>query len=292
MKVTKVVIPAAGVGTRFLPATKAVPKELIPLVDRPLIHEVVTEAVRSGINKLILVTAAGKSSIEDYFDINTALERFLEEKGKKEILDEVRRISRMVEVLSVRQKEPRGLGHAVLCARDLVGDQPFAVILPDELMDSDVPCLRQLADLSSKTGMSVVGLKEVPESETRKYGIIDGEPTGGGSFMVRGVVEKPEPDRSPSRMAVIGRYILDPGIFEVLESLKPGAGGEIQLADALDHLAQRGELAGQVFQGVRHDAGDKLGFLMATVHYALKDERLGPPFLKFLQERVGESGEK
>ena len=292
MKVRKAVIPAAGVGTRFLPATKAVPKELIPLVDRPLIHEVVAEAVRTGIDKLILVTAAGKSSIEDYFDINPTLERFLEEKGKRDILEEVRRISRMVEVLSVRQKEPRGLGHAVLCARDLVGDEPFAVILPDELMDSDVPCLSQLADLSSKTGASVIGLKEVPESETRKYGIIDGEPMGGGAFKVHGVVEKPEPDQSPSRMAVIGRYVLDPAIFKVLESLEPGAGGEIQLADALDRLAKRGELAGQVFKGIRHDAGDKLGFLMATVHYALKDERLGPPFLEFLREKVGKTGEK
>ena len=292
MKVTKAVIPAAGVGTRFLPATKAVPKEMIPLVDRPLIHEVVAEAVRSGVEKLVLVTASGKSSIEDYFDVNPSLERFLEEKGKGEILEEVRRISRMVEVLAVRQKEPRGLGHAVLCARDLIGQEPFAVILPDELMDSRVPCLRQLVDLFSKTGRSVIGLKEVPESETSKYGIIDGEPQGDGSFRVRGVVEKPEPSRAPSRMAVIGRYVLDPVIFQVLGSLEPGAAGEIQLADALDQLARRGDLAGQVFDGVRHDAGDKLGYLMATVHYALKDERLGPPFLKFLREKIGFSGEK
>ncbi|MBN2720747.1 MAG: UTP--glucose-1-phosphate uridylyltransferase GalU [Proteobacteria bacterium] len=292
MKATKAVIPAAGFGTRFLPATKTVPKEMIPLVDRPLIHEVVMEAVRSGIDRLVLVTAAGKSSIEDYFDINPALERFLEEKGKGEILEEVRRISRMVEVLAVRQKEPRGLGHAVLCARDLVGAEPFAVILPDEIMDSEIPCLMQLDALFSRTGQSVIGLQEVPRSETGKYGIIDGDPEQGGAYRVRGVVEKPDPAKAPTRMAVIGRYLLAPEIFPILENLPPGAGGEIQLADALDILARRGELAGQVFQGTRHDAGDKLGFLMATVHYGLKDRRLGPPFLRFLREKISSLGEK
>jgi UTP--glucose-1-phosphate uridylyltransferase len=286
MKVRKAVIPAAGVGTRFLPATKAIPKELIPVVDRPLIHEVVTEAVQSGIDSLVLVTAAGKSAIEDYFDIDPTLERFLEEKGKGDILDEVRRISRMVEVSAVRQKEPKGLGHAVLCARDFVGGDPFAVLLPDELMDGEVPCLKQLADRYGETGRSVIALREVPESQTHKYGIIDGEPTEEGFYRIRSVVEKPEPGTAPTNMAVIGRYILVPELFTHLESLGPGAGGEIQLADALQALAHEGKLDGLVFKGIRHDAGDKLGFLMATVHYALKDNTLGPPFLSFLNEKV------
>jgi UTP--glucose-1-phosphate uridylyltransferase len=286
MKVRKAVIPAAGIGTRFLPATKTIPKELIPIVDRPLIHEVVTEAVQSGINNVVLVTASGKSAIEDYFDINPTLERFLEEKGKDEVLKEVRSISRLVEVFTVRQKEPRGLGHAVLCARDFVGEEPFAVILPDELMDGEVPCLKQLADQYVKTGRSVIALREVPEPETHKYGIIDGELTGEGLYRINRVVEKPEQGSAPSNMAVIGRYILVPKVFTHLESLGPGAGGEIQLADALEKLALEGELDGLVFKGVRHDAGDKLGFLMATVHYALKDKILGPPFLRYLSERV------
>ena len=191
MKVRKVVIPAAGVGTRFLPATKTVPKELIPIVDRPLIHKVVAEAVQSGIRDLVLISAAGKSAIEDYFDIDPALERFLEDKGKDSILKEIRRISRMVEVAAVRQKEPRGLGHAVLCAREFVGPEPFAVILPDELMDGNVPCLKQLADLFEKTDRSVIALREVPPSETHKYGIIEGEETGKGAFRIRRVIEKP-----------------------------------------------------------------------------------------------------
>jgi UTP--glucose-1-phosphate uridylyltransferase len=286
MKVRKAVIPAAGVGTRFLPATKTVPKELIPIVDRPLIHEVVTEAVRSGINNLVLITAAGKSSIEDYFDIDPALERFLEEKGKTEILDEVRRVSRMVEVAAVRQKEPRGLGHAVLCARDFIGTEPFAVLLPDELMDGQVPCLKQLTDVFVNTGRSIIALREVHESQTHKYGIIDGEQTEKGVYRIRNVIEKPVPGSAPTNIAVIGRYVLVPEIFGFLESLEPGAGGEIQLADALGGLAQADELDGLVFDGVRYDAGDKLGYLMATVHYALKDENLGPSFLQFLKEKV------
>jgi UTP--glucose-1-phosphate uridylyltransferase len=290
MKVRKAVIPAAGVGTRFLPATKAIPKELIPLVDRPLIHEVVSEAVQSGISDIVLVTAAGKSSIEDYFDIDPTLERFLAEKGKDEMLEQVRGVSRMVEVSSVRQKEPKGLGHAVHCGRGFVGAEPFAVILPDELMDGKVPCLKQLSDHFETTGRSVVALREVPPSETHKYGIIDGELEGEGVYRIRNVVEKPSADHAPTNMAIIGRYILVPEIFTLLESQEPGAGGEIQLADALDGLAQSGELDGLVFQGIRHDAGDKLGFLMATVHYALKNESLGPPFLLHLREKIKEPG--
>jgi UTP--glucose-1-phosphate uridylyltransferase len=286
MKVRKAVIPAAGVGTRFLPATKAVPKELIPIVDRPLIQLVVTEAVASGISDLVLITAAGKSSIENYFDIDPNLERFLEAKGKDEVLQEVRAVSRMVDVASIRQKEPQGLGHAVLCARDFIGPEPFAVMLPDELFDAQIPCLAQLLDIFEKTGRSVIALQDVPEGETHRYGIIDGDQTEPGIYRIRNLVEKPPTGSAPTNVAVVGRYVLVPGIFSCLESLPSGTGGEIQLTDALNRLAQADELYGLVIDGIRHDAGNKLGYLMATVHYALKDKDHGPLFLRYLREKL------
>ncbi|UCG39130.1 MAG: UTP--glucose-1-phosphate uridylyltransferase GalU [bacterium] len=290
MKVRKAVIPAAGLGTRFLPATKAIPKELMTLVDRPLISEVVTEAVKSGISDIIFVTARGKAAIEDYFDIDAALESHLEGKGSEGVLREIRHISRMVQVSSVRQKEPRGLGHAVLCAMNAVGAEPFAVILPDDLVDSPIPCLAQLAEVFGNTGKSVVALQEVPPEETHRYGIIEGVQTGPNTFRISRFVEKPPPGTAPSNLAVIGRYVLVPEIFPVLAGLEPGSGGEIQLTDALDRLAARDEVHGLVFDGIRHDAGDKLGFLKATVHYALKDESLGPPFMRYLLDTLAVRG--
>jgi UTP--glucose-1-phosphate uridylyltransferase len=287
MKVAKAVFPVAGLGTRFLPATKVVPKELLPLVDRPLIQEAVSETVQSGIGDIVLVTAAGKSSIEDYFDINSALESFLEAGGKTEDLEEIRRLSRQVEVVSVRQKEPRGLGHAVLCARSCMGVEPFAVVLPDDLVDSVKPCLRQLLEVFERKGKSVVALQEVPDSETFRYGIIEGEAEEDGVYRIRGLVEKPAPGSAPSNLAVIGRYVLTPGIFSILESVEPGAGGEIQLTDALSRLAVQDAVYGLVIDGTRYDAGSKLGFLEATVHYALKNPEFGPSFLRFLVEKVG-----
>jgi UTP--glucose-1-phosphate uridylyltransferase len=289
VQVRKVVIPAAGMGSRFLPATKVVPKELFPLVDRPLIHEVVSEAIASGMSDLILVTARGKSAVEDYFDIDPGLENFLEAKGDMKTLERVREASRMIQVASVRQKEPLGLGHAVLCARDLVGPEPFAVILPDDLIDARTPCLAQLLDLFSRTGKSVVALQEVPDDQTHMYGIIQGRQTEPGVFHVESFVEKPPPGTAPSNYAVIGRYILDPGVFSLLESQDRGVGGEIQLTDALNSLAADDTVYGLVFEGLRHDAGDRLGLLMANIHYALKDDELAPRLLEFMAAKMAHS---
>ncbi len=290
MKINKVVIPAAGMGTRFLPATKAIPKEMLPLVDRPLIHEVVQEAVDSGIEELVLVTARGKTSLEDYFDIDPALENFLREKGNTPMLERVRAISRMVEVVAVRQKEPRGLGHAILCARDVVGTEPFAVILPDDLIDAQAPCLSQMAAVFQQTGKTVVALQEVPEKDTHMYGIIQGEETAPGLYRVNRFVEKPPQGTAPSRLAVIGRYILVPGIFPLLEKQGAGAGGEIQLTDALNSLSGQEAVYGLLFEGQRYDAGDRLGFLKANIHYALKDPELGPGLLRYMESRLSGKG--
>ena len=286
MEVRKVVIPAAGLGTRFLPATKAVPKELFPLVDRPLIHEVVSEAVASGISDLILVTARGKSAVEDYFDIDSGLESFLEARGNTQLLERVRDASRMIQVASVRQKEPLGLGHAVMCARDFVGLEPFGVILPDDLIDASTPCLAQLLSVFSRTGKSVVALQEVPEDQTHMYGIIEGTQTEPGVYRVDSFVEKPPSGTAPSNLAVIGRYILVPDIFQILESQDRGVGGEIQLTDALNSLAREDAAYGVVFEGLRHDAGDRLGLIKANIHYALKDDALRPGLLQFMVDRL------
>ena len=291
MEVRKVVIPAAGLGTRFLPATKAVPKELFPLVDRPLIHEVVSEAVASGISDLILVTARGKSAVEDYFDIDSGLESFLEARGNTQLLERVRDASRMIQVASVRQKEPLGLGHAVMCARDFVGLEPFGVILPDDLIDASTPCLAQLLSVFSRTGKSVVALQEVPEDQTHMYGIIEGTQTEPGVYRVESFVEKPPSGTAPSNLAVIGRYVLVPDIFPILESQDRGVGGEIQLTDALNSLAREDAAYGVVFEGLRHDAGDRLGLIKANIHYALKDDALRPGLLQFMVERLSSAEE-
>jgi len=289
LEVRKVVIPAAGLGTRFLPATKAVPKELFPLVDRPLIHEVVNEAVASGISDLVLVTARGKSAVEDYFDIDAGLESFLETRGDTLLLERVRDASRMIRVASVRQKEPLGLGHAVLCARDFVGLEPFGVILPDDLIDASTPCLAQLLSVFSRTGKSVVALQEVPEDQTHMYGIIDGTQTEPGVYRVESFVEKPPSGKAPSNLAIIGRYILVPEIFQILESQDRGVGGEIQLTDALNSLAREDAAYGVVFDGLRHDAGDRLGLIKANIHYALKDDALRPGLLQFMVDRLSDT---
>jgi UTP--glucose-1-phosphate uridylyltransferase len=273
-------------GTRFLPATKVVSKELLPLVDRPLIQEAVDEAIASGIGNLILVTARGKSAMEDYFDIDPGLESFLERKGDSRMLQRVREVSRMVQVASVRQKEPLGLGHAVLCARDLVGVEPFAVMLPDDLIDAAKPCLAQLLDLFARTGKSVVALQEVPDDQTHMYGIIEGRKTEEGVYRVESFVEKPPPGTAPSNLAVIGRYILVPGVFPLLESQERGVGGEIQLTDALNSLADTDGVYGVLFEGLRYDAGDRLGLLKANIHYALKDDELAPGLLQFMTEKI------
>lgn len=290
MKVRKAVIPAAGLGTRFLPITKTVPKEMLPLLDRPVIQEVIEESVLSGITDIILVTGMGKSSIEDYFDISLQLERFLAEKGKESLLDRVREVSRMVDIASIRQKEPKGLGHAVQCSRSLVGDDPFAVLLGDDIIDAETPCTAQLIEVFEKFEKPVVALQEVPLAEVHRYGVVDGKEVEPGVFSISRLVEKPEPDKAPSNLAVTGRYILPPEIFTHLEAVRPGLGGEIQLTDALDSMAAESGVYGVVFKGKRYDTGNILGFLIANIQYALKDEELGPQLLHYLNTIVCQEG--
>jgi len=287
-KVRKAVFPAAGLGTRFLPATKAQPKEMLPVVDKPLIQYGVEEAIHSGVKNIIIVTGRNKSSIEDHFDVSFELERILEAKGKKDLLAIVQGISDMISVAYVRQKEALGLGHAVLRARELVGPEPFAVVLSDDVIRADTPCLRQLLDIYESYGASVVALMEVPEESVSAYGVVEAEPVDhGGStdrlFRIRNLVEKPRRGEAPSRLAIIGRYVLTPEIFSSIDSVGPGAGGEIQLTDALRHLLLDRPIYGLRFQGRRYDAGDKLGFLQATVELALGREDLGGPFRTYLK---------
>lgn len=290
MGVRKFVVPAAGVGSRFLPATKVVAKELFPLIDRPLIHWIVDEAVASGLSDLILVTARGKSAVEDYFDIDPGLENLLETRGETEKLEIIRRISRTIGVASVRQKEPLGLGHAVLCARDLVGEETFGVMLPDDITYGSPPCLSQLLSVYAGTGKSVIAVQEVPPEETHKYGIVSGKEIEPGLLHVESFVEKPAPGTAPTNFASIGRYVLTPDVFPLLLSQDRGVGGEIQLTDALNGLASEGTLRAVVFKGVRHDAGDKLGLIKANIHFALKDEELGPRLLEYMSSILSESG--
>jgi UTP--glucose-1-phosphate uridylyltransferase len=287
-KVRKAVLPAAGLGTRFLPATKAQPKEMLTVVDKPQIQYVVEECVASGIEHIIIVTGKGKNAIEDHFDYSPTLERFLEEKGKKEQAAMVRRISEMAQVSYTRQKEPLGLGHAVLVARHLVGDEPFAVLLGDVLIPGPNPATKQLIDVFVATGVGAIAVEEVPKEKTHLYGIVDGQPAaqppfGARLLRVRDVVEKPEPDKAPSNLAITGRYVLPPEIFDCLERTKPGASNEIQLTDALRILAQEKGLWAYIYEGVSYDAGEKLGFLKATVEIALQNPEFGGAFRAYLK---------
>ena len=287
-KVRKAVFPAAGLGTRFLPATKAQPKEMLPLVDKPLIQYGVEEAMHSGVQNIIIVTGRGKSAIEDHFDVSFELEHLLDTRNKKELLATVRAVSDMIDVSYVRQKEALGLGHAVLRAREMVAEEPFAVILSDDVIDSEVPCLRQLIDVYEFYGAPVVALMEVPKENISAYGVVDAEPAGhaGGRdrlYRVRNMVEKPKANEAPSNLAIIGRYILTPEVFRSLDAIEPGSGGEIQLTDGLKHLLRSRPIYGYRFEGTRYDAGDKLGFLKATVEFALKRHDLGDEFRGYLR---------
>jgi len=287
-KVRKAVFPAAGLGTRFLPATKAMPKEMLPLVDKPLIQYGVEESIQSGIQNIIIVTGRGKSAIEDHFDVSFEMEHLLRSKDKKELLQMVRDVSDMIDVSYVRQKEALGLGHAVLRARELVGNEPFAAVLSDDVIDSEVPCLRQLLDIHDFFGASVLALMEVPKEQISAYGVVDAEPVDhngakGRLYRIRNLVEKPKPEAAPSNLAIIGRYILMPEIFASIEAVPAGAGGEIQLTDALRHLLRNRPIYGYKFEGRRFDAGDKLGFLQATVEFALQRKDLGGPFREYLK---------
>jgi UTP--glucose-1-phosphate uridylyltransferase len=287
-KVRKAVLPAAGLGTRFLPATKAQPKEMLTVVDKPQIQYVVEECVASGIEHIIIVTGKGKNSIEDHFDSAPALERFLEERGRKDQAEMVRKISNMVQVSYTRQKEPLGLGHAVLVARDLVGDEPFAVLLGDVLIPGPNPATRQLIDVYEATGVGAIAVEEVPRDKTNLYGIVDGEPApqppfGERLLRIRDLVEKPKPENAPSNLAITGRYVLLPEIFDCLARTKPGAGNEIQLTDALRILAREQGLWAYIYEGVSYDAGEKLGFLKATVEIALQNPEFGSAFRGYLK---------
>ena len=288
MRIKKAVIPVAGLGTRFLPATKTVPKELMPIVDVPAIQYVVQEAVDSGLTEMIFVTGRGKDSIEDHFDESPELEQVLEQRGQKELLEQLQAISKMIEVVSVRQKQPLGLGHAVLCARDLVGNEPFVVLLSDDLIDDPVPCVRQLLKVFEAKGESVLALRRVPKPEVKRYGIIQGQALGDRTYEVEAMVEKPEPQDAPSELAIVGRYILHPEIFSYLEKVRPGSGGEIQLTDGIAGLARRRKVYGYEFSGVHYDVGDKLGFVRATVAYALKRPDLKDQLKKYLATAISE----
>jgi len=279
------VFPCAGFGTRFFPATKVIPKEMLPLVDKPILQYGIEEARDSGMDKLVIVTSKGKESILDHFDRTAELERSLRERGKDELLAEVDAVSRMVDLIAVRQKEALGLGHAVLSARDAVGHEPFAVVLPDDVILAELPCLLQMRRVFEDTGRPVVALMEVSPEETTRYGIVQGELVSDRRFLIKDMVEKPKSD-PPSNYAIIGRYILTPDIFPHIENTARGAGGEIQLTDALRQLVQSGEFYGYVFEGTRYDAGEKLGYLKATVDFALRHPKLGREFRDYLKESV------
>ena len=287
-KIRKAVFPAAGLGTRFLPATKAQPKEMLSLVDKPLIQYGVEEAIHSGVPNIIIVTGRGKSAIEDHFDVSFELEHLLETRNKKDLLATVRAVSDMINVAYIRQKEALGLGHAVLRARELVAGEPFAVILSDDVIDAEVPCLRQLIDVYEFYGAPVLALMEVPKESISAYGVVDAEPiahNGGRDrlYRIRNLVEKPKVSDAPSNLAIIGRYVLTPEIFHSIENVQPGSGGEIQLTDGLKHMLRNRPLYGYRFEGTRYDAGDKLGFLKATVEFALKRRDLGEEFRAYIK---------
>ncbi|MCP8967679.1 UTP--glucose-1-phosphate uridylyltransferase GalU [Ectobacillus ponti] len=285
-KIRKAIIPAAGLGTRFLPATKAMPKEMLPIVDKPTIQYIVEEAIESGIEDIIIVTGKGKRAIEDHFDHAFELEQNLLEKGKYDLLEKVQAASKMADIHYIRQKEPLGLGHAVWCARNFIGDEPFAVLLGDDIVQSERPCLRQLMDEYERTLSSVIGVMKVGEEETHRYGIIDPIEQTGRRYQVRNFVEKPPQGTAPSNLAIIGRYILTPEIFLFLERQRTGAGGEIQLTDAIESLNEIQRVFAYEFEGTRYDVGEKHGFVETTIQFALQSDELREPLLRFMEEKL------
>ena len=286
MSIKKAVIPAAGVGTRFLPTTKAIPKELLPLLDKPLIQYAVEEAVASGIREVILVTSQGKEALERYFEPDPALESFLKDKGSLELQTEVRRVTSLAKMSYVEQKEPLGLGHAVLTAKDLVGDEPFAVMLPDDVIQSAKPALGQMIEVYHSQGGGVIAIEEVPRDQVSSYGVITPEPLSDEVYRIRGLVEKPPPEKAPSNLAIVGRYILPPEIFDCLERTRPGAKGEIQLTDGLALLMETQELYGYRFSGTRHDGGTPLGLLKASLAMALAREDTRAAILETIKQHL------
>ncbi|MEH7254171.1 UTP--glucose-1-phosphate uridylyltransferase GalU [Neobacillus niacini] len=286
MKVKKAIIPAAGLGTRFLPATKAMPKEMLPIVDKPTIQYIIEEAIESGIEDIIIVTGKGKRAIEDHFDHSFELEQNLLDKGKFDLLDEVQKASKLVDIHYIRQKEPKGLGHAIWCARKFIGNEPFAVLLGDDIVQSEKPCLKQMMEQYDRYNASILGVQTVPFEEVNRYGIVDGNQIGDRLFSVSNLVEKPKQDVAPSNLAILGRYILNPRIFEILENQKPGAGGEIQLTDAIAGLNQYEAIYAYDFEGVRYDVGEKMGFIKTMIEFALQRDELKNDLSNYLAEVV------
>ena len=288
-RVRKAIIPAAGLGTRFLPATKSQPKEMLPIVDKPTLQYIIEEAIDSGIEEILIVTGRSKKSIEDHFDRSVELELELAQKGKDEMLKMVQDISNMVNIHYIRQKEPKGLGHAIHCAKSFIGAEPFAVLLGDDIVDADKPCLKQLIECYDEYKTSVLGVQTVAKEDTCKYGILDVKHIEDRVYKVKDMVEKPSVEEAPSNIAILGRYIITPAIFEILENQKPGKGGEIQLTDALQTLAEQEAIYAYNFEGRRYDVGDKLGFLEATVDFALKRPELRDDFIAFLKSKAEEN---
>jgi UTP--glucose-1-phosphate uridylyltransferase len=285
-KIKKAIIPAAGLGTRFLPATKAQPKEMLPIVDKPTLQYIIEEAVASGIEEILIITGRNKKSIEDHFDRSIELELELEKKGKDEMLKMVKGISNMVNIHYIRQKEPKGLGHAINCAKSFIGDEPFAVLLGDDIVDAEVPCLKQMIDCYNEYRTTILGVQKVNMEDVNKYGIVDANFIGDSVYKIKDMVEKPNVNEAPSNIAIIGRYILTPDIFNILEKQKPGKGDEIQLTDALQQLVTTQVMYAYQFKGKRYDVGDKLGFLEATIDFALKRNDLKEEFLKILRSKI------
>lgn len=286
MKIRKAIIPAAGLGTRFLPATKAMPKEMLPIVDKPTIQYIVEEAVASGIEDIIIVTGKGKRSIEDHFDNSFELEFNLAEKQKWDLLDSVRKSSEMADIHYIRQKEPKGLGHAIWCARKFIGNEPFAVLLGDDIVEADKPCLRQMIDVFDEFKSSIVGVQPVPWEEVSRYGLVDGTELADRVFRANRLVEKPKKEDAPSNLAILGRYILTPRIFDMLGEQQVGVGGEIQLTDAISRLSEVERIIAYNFEGKRHDVGEKMGFIRTTIHYALQHEELKDDLMAYLKEII------
>lgn len=286
MRIRKAIIPAAGLGTRFLPATKAMPKEMLPIVDKPTIQYIIEEAVASGIEDILIVTGKGKRAIEDHFDSSFELEHNLAEKGKWGLLQEVRRPSDMADIHYIRQKEPKGLGHAIWCARKFIGQEPFAVLLGDDIVESQVPCLKQMIDVYDQYGSALVGVQPVEWDQVGRYGIVDGVPVAERIYATERWVEKPSREEAPSNLAIMGRYILPPGIFEVLEAQEAGKNGEIQLTDALAAWSRKERILAYHFDGIRHDVGEKQGFIETTIHYALQHEELRESLLQYMQKKL------
>ena len=283
MQVRKAIIPAAGLGTRFLPATKAQPKEMLPIVDKPTLQYIIEEAINSGIEEILIITGRNKKSIEDHFDKSVELELELEAKGKKEMLKEVRKISEMANIHYIRQKEPKGLGHAIHCAKSFIGNEPFAVLLGDDIVYAEKPCLKQMIEVYDEYKTTILGVQDVPAEDVDKYGIISGMKIEDRVYKVKGLVEKPKVDEAPSNIAILGRYIINPAIFDILEHTAPGKGGEIQLTDALKELATIEAMYAYNFKGKRYDVGDKAGFLKATVEYALRRDNLKEGFMEYIR---------